>query len=55
MWGEVFEPLEDAREFAMVSVTDDLDTIVWPKGADLSPTWLYAEVKTAREGVRAAE
>ena len=55
LWGEVFEPLKDVREFAKVMVNSDLHTIVWPNGADLSPTWLYAEVKAAREGVRAAE
>jgi len=55
LWGEVFEPLKDVREFAKVKVNTDLHTIVWPNGADLSPTWLHGEVKAAREGVRAVE
>jgi len=55
LWGEVFEPLKDVAEFAKLRVDDDLDTIVWPNGADLSPEWSRQQVKAAREGVRAAE
>jgi len=46
LWGEVFEPLNDVREFAKVSVNNDLHTIVWPNGADFSPTWLWQQVKS---------
>ena len=46
LWGPMFEPLEDIDVFAQVRVDSDLDTIVWPNGADLSPTWLYTQLKS---------
>jgi Protein of unknown function (DUF2442) len=55
LWGPMFEPLKAVTEFAKLRVDDDLDTIVWPNGADLSPEWLWQQVKAAREGVPAAE
>ena len=55
LWGPMFEPLKDVAEFGKLRVDDDLDTIVWPNGADLSPEWLWQQVKAVREGVRAAE
>lgn len=54
LWGEVFEPLRDVDEFAKLRVDDELDTIVWPNGADLSPAWLRTKLKTLRTG-QAAE
>lgn len=41
LYGEVFEPLRDARMFARVAVDEVLGTLVWPNGADLSPEFLY--------------
>jgi len=55
LWGEVFEPLKEVREFAKVKVNTDLHTIDRPNGADLSPTWLWGQVREAREGVQAAQ
>jgi hypothetical protein len=45
LWGPVFEPLKDPEQFARLTVDADSVTIVWPNGADLSPSWLYAELK----------
>jgi len=55
LWGEVFEPLKDKALFAQVRANDDLDTIVWPNGADFSPEWLWEQVKAARAAKTAAE
>lgn len=41
LWGAVFQPLRDPDYFAQVVVDDELGTIVWPNGADLSPEFLY--------------
>ncbi len=44
MWGEVFEPLLDLGQFAMLRVDPAMGTIVWPNGADLAPEYLYGKV-----------
>jgi hypothetical protein len=41
LWGEVFEPLKDVELFKSFKLDDELDTIVWPTGADLAPEFLY--------------
>jgi hypothetical protein len=41
LWGEVFEPLKDVELFRSFKLDDELDTIVWPTGADLAPEFLY--------------
>jgi len=41
LWGEVFEPLKDVNLFSQVKVDTELDTIVWPNGADLAPEFLH--------------
>ena len=45
LWGPVFEPLKAVDEFAKLRVDQDTDTIAWPNGADLSPSWLYDRLK----------
>ncbi|WP_392384120.1 DUF2442 domain-containing protein [Marinomonas primoryensis] len=40
--GSMFEPLKDLTEFQNVSVEPELETIVWPNGADLAPEFLKA-------------
>lgn len=44
LWGEVFQPLRDKARFAELSVNDDIDTLVWPNGADFSPEFLYQQL-----------
>ena len=41
LWGEVFEPLRDLELFRRFRFDAELDTIVWPTGADLAPEYLY--------------
>ena len=41
LWGEVFEPLKDLAVFRRFRVDTELDTLVWPTGADLAPEFLY--------------
>ena len=42
--GPVFEPLSDPEYFARFSVDPELDTIVWPNGADLAPEFLKRHI-----------
>jgi hypothetical protein len=44
--GEVFEPLKDANLFSQVKFEPDMDTIVWPNGANLAPEYLHDETVT---------
>jgi hypothetical protein len=39
--GEIFEPLRNLALFRQVRTNPDLDTVVWPNGADMSPDFLY--------------
>lgn len=41
LWGEVFEPLRDKKKFSEFRLDADLETIVWPNGADFAPEFLY--------------
>jgi hypothetical protein len=41
LYGEVFEPLRDVEQFAQFRLDEELQTIVWPTGADLAPEFLY--------------
>lgn len=41
LWGEVFAPLKDPERFANFRIDEELQTIVWPTGADLAPEYLY--------------
>lgn len=66
LWGEVFEPLRDVGLFRRFRFDADLDTIVWPTGADLAPEYMYenavvserepaAEVEATQERLNAAD
>ncbi len=39
--GEVFEPLKDVARFATAELNEDIDTVVWENGADMSPDFLF--------------
>ena len=52
--GEVFEPLRDPNRFRTVRVDNELDTIVWDNGADMSPDFLYEIGVPVAESVPAA-
>ncbi len=46
LWGAVFEPLKDVKLFSQVKIDIELDTIVWPNGADLAPEFLHDLLQT---------
>ncbi|RLJ22246.1 DUF2442 domain-containing protein [bacterium endosymbiont of Escarpia laminata] len=39
--GSVFESLRNKSEFSLFRVDKELETIVWPNGADLAPEYIY--------------
>ncbi len=39
--GPVFEPLKNKTQFSALKVDEELETIVWPNGADLAPEYVY--------------
>lgn len=41
LWGPAFEEVTDPAVFSQVRVDEDAGTIVWPNGADWSPTDLF--------------
>ena len=47
LWGEVFEPLKDLALFRRFRFDEELETIVWPTGADLAPEFLYERAVSA--------
>lgn len=52
LWGEVFEPLRDVGLFRRFRFDPELDTIVWPTGADLAPEYLYEHAAAGDRGAR---
>lgn len=38
--GPIFAPLKDPLYFSKLSVDPELETVVWPNGADLAPEFL---------------
>jgi hypothetical protein len=42
--GAVFEPLKNKASFSALKVDQELETIVWPNGADLAPEYIYFQV-----------
>jgi hypothetical protein len=38
--GEMFAPLRDVEQFRAFTVDPELNTVVWPNGADLAPEFL---------------
>lgn len=38
--GPVFEPLKDLKVFSRVTVDPELETVIWPNGADLAPEYV---------------
>jgi len=45
LWGEMFESLKDKSRFAEFSLDKELETIVWPNGADFAPEFLYQKLR----------
>lgn len=47
LFGPMFEPLKDPSYFGRLVVNPDLDTIVWPNGADFAPEFLHQRVQNS--------
>jgi hypothetical protein len=47
--GPVFDPLKELSYFQSFQLNRDIDTVVWPNGADLSPDFLYSIGVPVRE------
>ena len=47
--GEIFAPLKNIEYFKTVQVSQDIDTIMWKNGADLSPDFLYEIAEPTHE------
>ena len=45
LWGEIFMPLRDKVRFAEFLLDEELETIVWPNGADFAPEFLYQQLR----------
>jgi hypothetical protein len=41
LWGEIFEPIREPANFAQFRIHAELNTLVWPNGADFAPEYLY--------------
>jgi hypothetical protein len=50
LWGPMFEPLRDEALFARVAVPPELETLLWPNGAELAPDLRYPAAKHAAPG-----
>jgi len=51
LWGTMFEPLKNLDLFCQVKLDTELDTIVWPNGADLAPEFLH-ELLQQSQGIQ---
>ncbi len=45
LFGPVFKPLKDLEFFQSFEVHTELQTLVWPNGADFAPEFLYERVR----------
>lgn len=44
--GPVFEPLKDTSEFSKLYFDEELETVVWPNGADFAPEYFRELLRT---------
>jgi hypothetical protein len=44
LWGDMFQPLKNKALFAELFLDEELETIVWPNGADFAPEFLYQQL-----------
>ena len=44
LWGPMFEPLKDPREFQRFCISETFRTIQWSNNADLAPEYLYGKM-----------
>lgn len=50
--GKVFEPLRDIKIFGQLRVDPELETIVWPNGADFAPEFIYFQAFKNEPGLQ---
>jgi hypothetical protein len=55
LWGPVFEPLKNVAEFSQLRADPELETVVWPNGADFAPEFLHDRLKASLATRDAAE
>jgi hypothetical protein len=53
--GELYGPLRDLRLFEQVTLDGEVDTLVWPNGADFDPATLRDWPSQPGEAARAGE
>ena len=53
--GKIYGPLADPSFFRQVKLDDEVDTIVWPNGADFDPADLHDWPSVRDEFVRLAQ
>lgn len=54
LFGPMFEPLKDPALFQRLELSAELDTIVWPEGADFAPEFLHQRVRNSAAEVAEA-
>ena len=45
--GRIFTPLQNEHFFSQVTVDPELETLVWPNGADLAPEFVKQHLQPA--------
>jgi hypothetical protein len=55
LWGPVFDSLRDVTKFSQLRADPELETVVWPNGADFAPEFLYGRLKATLAARDAAE
>lgn len=50
LWGPMFAPLTNPEVFNQARVDPELETVVWPNGADLAPEFLYQVAQKTPSG-----
>lgn len=55
LWGPVFDSLKDVTKFSQLRADPELETVVWPNGADFAPEFLHDRLKATLAARDAAE
>ena len=55
LYGEVFEVLKDVETFQRFRLDAELNTTVWPSGADFAPEFLYEQAAQQAAAVDGAK